>query len=141
MCIRDSIKTASIDTRNKDRDADLRSDKFLDAAKFPEITFASTRVEKTGDGYIAHGTLTIHGVSKDVALPFKIAGTVKDPWGKTRLGAQAGLTINRRDFGVSFSKTLDGGGAPVSYTHLDVYKRQDENHRRTVKIRRPLGKS
>lgn len=108
-----NIKTASIDTRNKDRDADLRSDKFLDTGKFPEITFASTRIEKTADGYIAHGPLTIRGVSKDVALPFKIAGTVKDPWGKTRLGAQAGLTINRQDFGVSFSKTLDGGGALI----------------------------
>jgi len=108
-----NIKTASIDTRNQDRDADLRTNKFFDAPKFPEITFTSTRIEKTGDGYIAHGPLTIRGVSKEVVLPFKIGGTAKDPWGKTRLGAQAGLTINRQDFGVSWNKTLDGGGVLI----------------------------
>jgi len=108
-----NIKATSIDTRNQDRDADLRTNKFFDAAKFPEITFASTRIEKTGDSYIAHGPLTIRGVSKEVALPFKISGTAKDPWGKTRLGAQAGLTINRQDFGVSWNKKLDGGGVLI----------------------------
>jgi len=107
------IKTASVDTRNPNRDADLRSERFFDAAKFPEITFSSTSIEKTDDGYVAHGPLTIHGVSKDVALPFKIAGTIKDPSGKTRLGAQGGLTINRQDFGLTYSKTLDGGGLVV----------------------------
>jgi polyisoprenoid-binding protein YceI len=107
------IKTDSVDTRNPNRDKDLRSERFFDAAKFPEITFSSTSIEKTDDGYIAHGPLTIHGVSKDVALPFKIAGTIKDPSGKTRLGAQAGLTIIRQDFGLTYSKTLDGGGLVV----------------------------
>ena len=107
------IKAASIDTRNHDRDEHLRSSSFFDAAKFPEITFASTRLEKTEDGYIAHGPLTIRGVSKEVALPFKITGTIKDPWGKTRLGAQAGLSINRQDFGVSWNQILDGGGVEL----------------------------
>jgi polyisoprenoid-binding protein YceI len=107
------IKAVSIDTRNHDRDEHLRSSSFFDAAKFPEITFASTRIEKTEDGYIAHEQLTIRGVSKEVTLPFKITGTVKDPWGKTRLGAQAGLTINRQDFGVSWNQILDGGGVEL----------------------------
>jgi len=107
------IKAASIDTRNHDRDEHLRSSSFFDAAKFPEITFASTRIEKTENDYIAHGPLTIRGVSKEVALPFKITGTVKDPWGKMRLGAQAGLTINGQDFGVSWNQELDGGGVEL----------------------------
>jgi len=107
------IKAASIDTRNHDRDEHLRSSSFFDAAKFPEITFASTRIEKTENDYIAHGQLTIRGLSKEVALPFKITGTVKDPWGKMRLGAQAGLTINRQDFGVSWNQVLDGGGVEL----------------------------
>jgi polyisoprenoid-binding protein YceI len=107
------IKTASVDTRNQKRDEDLRSDEFFNAAKFPEITFVSNRIEKTGDGYIAHGPLTIHGVSKDIALPFSISGTIKDPWGNTRLGAQGGLTINRKDFGLSYSKTIESGGLMV----------------------------
>jgi len=107
------IKTDSVDTRNPNRDKDLRSERFFDTAKFPEITFSSTSIEKTDDGYIAHGPLTIHGVSKDIALPFKIAGTIKDPSGKTRLGAQAGLTIIRQDFGLTYNKMLDGGGLVV----------------------------
>jgi polyisoprenoid-binding protein YceI len=107
------IKAASVDTRDEDRDRDVRGGEFFDVAKFPEITFASSRIEKTEEGYVAHGKLTIRGVSKEVALPFKIAGTVKDPSGKTRLVAQAGLTINRKDFGVSWNMTLDGGGLVV----------------------------
>jgi polyisoprenoid-binding protein YceI len=107
------IKTASVDTRDEDRDRDVRGGEFFDVTKYPEIIFASTSIEKTEEGYVAHGKLTIRGVSRDVALPFKIAGTVKDPSGKTRLVAQAGLTINRKDFGVSWNMTLDGGGLVV----------------------------
>jgi polyisoprenoid-binding protein YceI len=107
------IRAASIDTRNHDRDEHLRSSSFFDAATFAEITFASTRIEKTEDGYIAHGPLTIRSVSKEVALPFKITGTIKDPWGKTRLGAQAGLTLNRQEYGVSWNQILDGGGVEL----------------------------
>ena len=108
------IKTASVDTRNSMRDNDVRSDHFFNAEKFPEITFKSTRIEKTGDGYIAHGPLTIRDVTKEVAIPFTVAGTAKDPWGHIRLGAQGGLTINRLDYGVSWNKTLDGGGLYIA---------------------------
>jgi polyisoprenoid-binding protein YceI len=108
------IKTASVTTRNDQRDADLRSDHFFSADKFPEITFKSTRIEKTPDGYIAHGPLTIRGTSKEVAIPFTIGGTVKDVSGKIRLGAQGSLTINRQDYGVSWNKTLEGGGVLIS---------------------------
>lgn len=111
--VRVTIKTASIDTGNADRDAHLRSPDFFDAAKYPEITFASTRIEKRGDDYVCIGTLTIRGVSREVAIPFRILGVVKDQRGNTRLGVEAGLTINRLDYGVSWSRALEGGGLVV----------------------------
>lgn len=100
------VKTASVNTDNNMRDNDLRSPNFLDTTKFPELTFKSKSVEKKGDGYVAHGTLTIHGVSKDVDLPFTLTGPVSTKGGKA-LGAEAGLPINRQDYGVA------GGGAMV----------------------------
>jgi len=108
-----TIKAASINTDNTGRDTDLRSPNFLDVEKFPEITFQSKSVERKGDAYVAHGTLTIHGVAKDVDLPFSLNGPLTTPRGKV-LGADAGLTINRMDYGVSWSRSLDGGGMVVS---------------------------
>ncbi|UCF64245.1 MAG: polyisoprenoid-binding protein [bacterium] len=109
-----TIKTASIDTDNEKRDNHLRSADFFNAEKHPEITFVSKEVIKKNDQYIAKGTLTIRGVSKQVELPFKLLGPVQDPWGNTRLGVEAGLTIDRQDYGVSWNKTLDTGGLVVS---------------------------
>jgi polyisoprenoid-binding protein YceI len=108
-----TIKTASINTDNAQRDGHLKSPDFLDAAKFPEITFVSKSISKSGDGFIAHGALTIRGVSKDVDLPFKLKGPVS-AMGSQILGAEATLTINRQDYGVSWSKALDNGGMVVS---------------------------
>jgi polyisoprenoid-binding protein YceI len=109
-----TIKTASIDTDNTQRDTHLRSADFFDAEKFPTITFKSKSVEKKGDGYVLNGSLTLRGVTKDVAIPFEVLGVVKDPYGNTRLGAHGELTINRMDYGVSWSKSLDAGGLVVS---------------------------
>ena len=73
--------------------------------KFPEITFQSSRIEKRGKDFIAHGTFTMHGVAKEIALPFTIKGIHKDEKsGKTTLGATARTTLNRRDFGINFSR-------------------------------------
>ena len=100
-----TIKAASIDTGIERRDAHLRNPDFFEVEKYPEITFQSTRVEKKGKGFIAHGTFTMHGVSKEIALPFTINGVRKDPkTGKTTLGVTARTTINRRDYGISFSR-------------------------------------
>jgi polyisoprenoid-binding protein YceI len=103
-----TIKTASINTDNTGRDTDLRSANFLDVEKFPEITFKSKAVEKKADGFVAHGTLTIRGVSKDVDMPFTLSGPIDTGRGKL-LGAEAGLTINRQDYGVAWSRSLAGG--------------------------------
>ena len=110
-----TIDAASIDTRNEKRDEHLKSPDFLDVAKFPTITFKSTKVEKAGENaWKLTGDLTLHGVTKPVVLDVtNLTPPMKDPWGNTRVGAQATTTINRQDFGVSFNKTLDGGGVLV----------------------------
>ena len=108
-----TINAASIDTNNADRDKHLRSGDFFETDKYSEITFKSARIEPQGDGYVAVGTLTMHGVSKEVSIPFKITGTVKDPWGKTRLGAEASVTLNRQDYGIAWNKAMEGGGLVV----------------------------
>ncbi len=109
-----NIKTGSIDTGVQKRDDDLRSPNFFDAAKFPELTFTSSRVTKQRDGYVAHGTLTMHGVSKEVTLPFTIAGPIKGMMGEQRMAAEGSLTINRREWGLTWDKTLETGGLVVS---------------------------
>jgi polyisoprenoid-binding protein YceI len=108
-----TIKTATINTDNSGRDKDLQSANFLDVEKFPEITFKSKSVEKKGDGFVAHGTLTIHGVAKDVDLPFTLSGPVDGGRGKI-LGAEAALTINRQDYGVAWTRSMAGGEMVVS---------------------------
>ena len=108
-----TIKTSSINTDNTSRDNDLRSANFLEAEKYPEITFKSKSVEKKGNGYVAHGTLTIKSVSKDVDLAFSLNGPIDTGRGKA-MGAEAGLTINRQDYGVTWSKSLPGGELMVA---------------------------
>ena len=108
-----AIKTASINTDNSGRDNDLRSANFLEVEKYPEITFKSKSVEKKGNGYVAHGTLTIKAVSKDVDLPFTLGGPLDTGRGKL-LGAEAGLAINRQDYGVTWNRSLAGGELVVA---------------------------
>ena len=98
------IKAASIDTGIEGRDKHLRNADFFDVEKFPEITFRSSRIERKGKDFIAHGTFTMHGVAKEIALPFTINGVRKDEkTGKTTLGATARTTVNRKDYGVSYA--------------------------------------
>ena len=108
-----NIKTASINTNNEARDKHLRTADFFDAEKYPEMTFKSKRIEKRGSDYVAVGDMTIHGVTKEVSMPFKLNGPVKDMSGAMRMGVDASLKINRQDFGITWSKTLDTGGLLV----------------------------
>lgn len=110
-----TIEVAAINTRDAKRDEHLRSPDFFDVAKFPNITFKSTKVEKAGAGLKVTGTLTIRGVSREVALNVDgPAPAVKDPWGNTKSGFTATVKLNRKDFGVQWNKSLDGGGVVVS---------------------------
>ena len=100
-----TIKATSIDTGVEGRDKHLRNADFFDVEKYPEITFKSSRVAKKGKGFIAYGTFTMHGVSKEIELPFTINGVKKDEkTGKTTLGLTARTVINRRDYGISFAR-------------------------------------
>jgi len=107
------IKAASLDTRNERRNNHLKSPDFFSVEQFPEITFQSKRVEKRGDGYVAIGDLTIRGITREIELPFTLAGPVTGPDGHPRLGAEAATTINRLDFEVSWNRALEGGGLVV----------------------------
>ncbi len=99
------IKAASIDTGIERRDAHLRNADFFDVEKFPEITFQSTRIEKRGArDFVARGTFTMHGVSKEIALPFTVNGVRKAGEGKTTIGVTARTTISRKDYGISFAR-------------------------------------
>jgi polyisoprenoid-binding protein YceI len=110
-----TAKVASIDTGVQQRDDHLRTADFFEVAKYPEMTFKSSRVEKKGkDSFIAHGTFTLKGISKEIAIPFKVYGPITDPYKKTRMGVEANLVINRQDYGVTYSKTLEGGGLVIS---------------------------
>lgn len=107
---RGKIQVASIDTRNAERDADLKSPRFFDAEKFPEIIFESTKLEIKDYSYVMNGNLTIHGVTKEVSIPFRIVGPIVDPKKELRVGVEGVLTINRQDFGITNSEKLDNGG-------------------------------
>jgi polyisoprenoid-binding protein YceI len=99
------IKATSIDTGIERRDNHLRTADFFEAEKYPEITFKSSSVVKKGKGYIARGTFTMRGVSKEIELPFVINGVNRDEkTGKTTLGLTARTTVNRREYGINFSQ-------------------------------------
>lgn len=108
-----TIKTASLDTGNEKRDGHLKSADFFDVEKYPEITFKSSKIEKSGDDYVATGTLTIRGVSKQIRLPFTVSGPIQDPRGNKKIGIEASTTINRHDYNVSWNEKLDSGGVVV----------------------------
>lgn len=110
-----TIDLGSVDTENAKRDEHLRSPDFFDTAQFPTMTFKSTKVSKAkNDAFTVTGDLTLHGVTKSVTLDVEGGLTpVNDPWGNTKLGFTATTKIDRKDFGLTWSKTLDGGGLVV----------------------------
>lgn len=111
-----TIDVAGIDTREAKRDEHLRGEDFFDVAKHPTITFKSKSVARAGENaWKVTGDLTIRGTTKEVVLDVTGAPTpVTDPWGNSKLGGTATTRINRQDFGVSWSKTLDAGGLVVA---------------------------
>ena len=109
-----AIETASVDTGVEQRDNHLRSPDFFDVAKYPTMTFKSTRVEKAPDGALRlHGNLTLHGVTKPVVLDVEFAGSQKDPWGGLRAGFSARTSLDRREFGLAYNQLLETGGVVV----------------------------
>jgi len=110
-----TIKAASIDTRNAQRDEHLRSNDFLAMQEHPEITFTSTGARQVDDTtFELTGDLTIRGVTKSVTIPFTFEGAAKDPFGNLRAGFEGSVPINRKDWGVTWNAALEGGGVLVS---------------------------
>lgn len=110
-----SVDLSSIDTRNSDRDAHLRSGDFFDADTHPKMTFQSTSVAKTSDGeYDVTGDLTIRGVTRPVTIAATFEGTGKDPWGNVKVGYSAVGSIKRSDFGLTYNAVLETGGVMIS---------------------------
>jgi len=108
-----TITTASVNTNHQKRDTHLRSADFFDVERYPTMTYRMKSYQKTGDGYTAVGDLTLHGVTRELTLVGTFNGVTKDPWGNLRAGFAATGKINRKDYGINWSKTLDNGGLVV----------------------------
>jgi len=111
-----TIDVNTVDTREPDRDKDLRSERFFDVAHFPTMTFKSKKVEQLAPGKLrVTGDLTIRGTTKEVVLDVDgLTAPTKDPWGNQRVAASATTKINRQDYGVKWNAKLDNGGVVVS---------------------------
>ena len=109
-----TIDVNSIDTRNSDRDADLKSDHFFDAAKFPTMTFQSRKIAQTADGKLKMtGDLTIHGVTHEVTFDVDGPSSPIQVWNGLRRGAAATIKLNRQDFGLTYNGKLGSGEAMI----------------------------
>jgi polyisoprenoid-binding protein YceI len=108
-----TIQAKSIDTDIERRDNHLRSPDFFDAEKFPTITFESTEIKKDGSDQVLVGKFTMHGVTKDVSLPFKLKGPIKGPMDNTIVGLEVNAKLNRKDYGLTWNKAIEAGGLMV----------------------------
>lgn len=106
-----AIQAASIDTSEPNRDAHLRSADFFDVETYPTLTFTSTSVAPAGtSGFAVTGTLSMHGVAREIRLPVTFHGFATDPWGNERAGFESEIKLNRKDFGLNWNAALETGG-------------------------------
>jgi polyisoprenoid-binding protein YceI len=109
-----TIKLDSIDTRNEQRDNHIRSADFFEVEKYPTMSYRSTGLVDNGNGtWTLDGELSLHGVTKNVALQLELNGFTADPWGGQRAGFSAKTELNRKDFGIDIDLPMDGGGVVV----------------------------
>ncbi len=108
-----TIQVKSVNTGIEKRDNHLRTADFFEATKYPEITFKSRKVEKSGNQTILIGDFTMRGVTKELRLPVTLSGPVKDPQGNTRIGLEAKAKVNRKDYGMKFNALMESGGLMV----------------------------
>jgi polyisoprenoid-binding protein YceI len=105
------VLTSSISTNQADRDAHLRSDDFFAVERFPKMTFVSKTISaRGGNAFDVVGDLTIRDVTKAMTLPVSYLGKAKDPWGNEKLAFEAEITLNRKDFGLTWNAALETGG-------------------------------
>ncbi len=117
-----TIDASTVNTRVEKRDADLRSENFFDVAKYPTITFKSTRIEKAGEGkYRVMGDLTMHGTTKPVVLDATLSSEIKDPMGTTqRRGFSATTKLNRKEFGLNWNKMIEAGPVVSDNVNIEI---------------------
>jgi len=109
-----SIDLNSVDTRNGDRDAHLRSADFFEIEKFPKLTFKGTSISKTGDGqYAITGDVSLHGVTRSETFAAEFEGAGKDPWGNEKVGFSATGSLKRSDYGLTYNAVLETGGVLI----------------------------
>ena len=108
-----TIQVKSINTGVPQRDHHLRTPDFFDADGHPAITFKTTKVEQSGGQTVLVADFTMRGVTKELRLPVKLSGPIKDPQGNTRVGLEARATLNRKDYGIAFNAALETGVALV----------------------------
>lgn len=127
------LKTASVDTRNDQRDAHLRSGDFFDAERWPEIVFESTNIEEVEErAYTVSGNLTIRDITRPIVIPIELMGVQQDAQGELRAGFEGSRRVNRRDFGLEWNVALDAGGVLVSEKislefEISAVKRHDDD--------------
>jgi polyisoprenoid-binding protein YceI len=110
-----TIKAASIDTRNEQRDAHLRSNDFLALEQYPQITFVSTGARQLDEStFQLTGDLTVKDVTRPVSIDFSYEGAARDPFGNLRLGFEGSVAISRKDYGITWNAALETGGVLVS---------------------------
>jgi polyisoprenoid-binding protein YceI len=115
-----TIQAASIDTGMKARDEHLRNADFFDVAKYPTITFQSTKIEKRGRSYQATGKLTMHGVTKVISFPFTITGPARGMQKEVRGGMEARLKLNRKDYGLTWNRLVEGSQAVGDIVSVEI---------------------
>jgi polyisoprenoid-binding protein YceI len=108
-----TIDLASIDTGNEPRDNNLRSADYFEVDNYPTMSYRSTGIRRTDDGWVIDGELTLHGVTRQVPLAVEVNGFAPDPWGGQRVGFSATAQINRCHFGIGKIIPMDGGGLAV----------------------------
>lgn len=109
-----TIDLSSVDTRNGDRDAHLKSADFFDIEKFPTLGFKATAISKTGEGeYSVTGDVSLHGVTRSETFEVTFEGTSRDPWGNTKAGFSATGAIKRSDYGLTYNAALETGGVMI----------------------------
>lgn len=109
-----TIQASSIYTGDEKRDEHLRSADFFNVKKHPLIKFKSKKIEKKDKGkFLVKGSLEMNGIKKDIEIPVSVTERITDPWGKTRFGANGSIEINRKNWDISWNKTMDRGGLVV----------------------------
>lgn len=108
-----TIKSASFDSGDANRDGHVRGEDFFDVEQFPELSFTSTGISGSGETYQLTGDLTIRGITKPVTFDTEFNGVAVDPFGNTRAGFSAQTVISRKDFGLTWNAALEAGGVLV----------------------------